>query len=175
MASVPSKLYSDDVSLLVVLIDTNPFFWGGVNTTNASSSLSFSTFIAHVLSFINSILLLNQLNQVVVIATGVNSCNYIYDSSSQTVTENSENGIIPARSSQILRKLEEFVSADEQLSKDLSQARVFSLLSGSLSLALCYIQRVFRTGSLHPQPRVSFRFYFLLLFSFLVTQNVDSC
>ncbi|XVF39357.1 hypothetical protein PTKIN_Ptkin01aG0028300 [Pterospermum kingtungense] len=33
MASAPSKLYADYVSLVVVLLDTNPFFW--------SSSVSF--------------------------------------------------------------------------------------------------------------------------------------
>lgn len=152
MASAPSKLYSDDVSLLVALIDTNPFFWGGANTT--TTSLSFPTFLAQVLAFLNSVLLQNQLNQVVVIASGVNSCNYIHDSSSQTVGGSSENGKVPALSYNILQKLEEFIIADERLSEEKSSVGTFSLLSGSLSLALCYIQRVFRSGSLHPQPRI---------------------
>ncbi|GAV84124.1 Tfb4 domain-containing protein [Cephalotus follicularis] len=147
MASVPSKLYADDVSLLVVLLDTNPLFW-------SSSSFSFSLFLSHVLAFLNSILLLNQLNQVVVIATGYNSCDYIYDSS-LAANQSVENGRMPVLCANILQKLEEFLLKDEKLGKEESKGRIASsMLSGSLSMALCYIQRVFRSGLLHPQPRI---------------------
>lgn len=148
MASAPSKLYADDVSLLMVLLDTNPLLW-------SSSSLSFSNFLSHVLSFLNSILLLNQLNQVVVIATGYNSCDYIYDSSLSSSRGGFENGRMPALCSNLLQKLEEFVVRDEKLLKEGSEnGLASSLLSGSLSMALCYIQKVFRSGPLHPQPRI---------------------
>lgn len=141
------KLYSDDVSLLVVLLDTNPFFW-------SSSSLSFHQFLSHVLAFLNSVLCLNQLNQVVVIATGYNSCDYIYDSSLAS-NRTYESGGMPAIFAGLLQKLEEFVMKDETLSKEEPEGRIASsLLSGSLSMALCYIQRVFRSGPLHPQPRI---------------------
>ncbi|XP_062078009.1 general transcription and DNA repair factor IIH subunit TFB4 isoform X3 [Humulus lupulus] len=147
MASAPSKLYADDVSLLMVLLDTNPLFW-------SSSSLTFSSFLSHVLSFLNSILLLNQLNQVVVIATGYNYCDYVFDSSLAT-NQGSENGRMPALCANLLLKLEEFAIKDENLHKDGSEKGLASsLLSGSLSMALCYIQKVFRSGALHPQPRV---------------------
>ncbi|KAK6257505.1 hypothetical protein QUC31_000964 [Theobroma cacao] len=171
MASAPSKLYADDVSLVVVLVDTNPFFW-------SASSLSFSQFLSHVLAFLNAILTLNQLNQVVVIATGYNSCNYIFDSSSD-LNQSFENGRMPVMCSSLLQKLEEFLIKDEQLSKEVPEGRIkSSLLSGSLSMALCCIlsatlvlyllllmlmfgffmilidiQRVFRSGALHPHPR----------------------
>ncbi|CAM8886217.1 unnamed protein product [Rhodiola kirilowii] len=155
MTAVPAfpKLYSDDVSLLVVLLDTNPYFW---SSKSNASSLPFSTFLSHFLSFLNSILLLNQLNQIVVIATGYNSCGYVYDSSSSVVAGRStENGKMPALCHNLLEKLEHFVDKDEQLSKDFATSNVgSSLLSGSLSMALCYIQRVFRSGPLHPQPRI---------------------
>ncbi|OAY58252.1 general transcription and DNA repair factor IIH subunit TFB4 isoform X1 [Manihot esculenta] len=147
MASVPSKLYSDDVSLVMVLLDTNPFFW-------TTSSLPFSQFLAQVLAFLNSMLLLNQLNQVVVIATGYNSCDYIYDSSSAP-NHSSEDARLPALYSNLLQKLEEFMIRDEKLGKEEPRGKLASsLLSGSLSMALCYIQRVFRSGPLHPQPRI---------------------
>ncbi|XP_062146778.1 general transcription and DNA repair factor IIH subunit TFB4 isoform X2 [Alnus glutinosa] len=149
MASAPSKLYADDVSLLVVLLDTNPFFW-------SSFSFPFSKFLSHVLTFLNSILVLNQFNQVVVIATGCNSCDYIYDSSMAT-SPSIESGSMPALCSDLLQKLEEFVTRDEHLGKqDSLGPTTSSLLSGSLSMALCYIQRVFRSGPLHPQPRASY-------------------
>ncbi|TYJ35624.1 hypothetical protein E1A91_A05G249600v1 [Gossypium mustelinum] len=147
MASAPSKLYADDVSLVVVLLDTNPFFW-------SSSSLSFSQFLSHVLAFLNAILTLNQLNQVVVIATGYNSCDYVFDSSSD-LNRSFENGRMPVMCSSLLQKLEEFLIKDEQLSKEEPEGKVkSSLFSGSLSMALCYIQRVFRSGALHPHPRI---------------------
>ncbi|XP_068643401.1 general transcription and DNA repair factor IIH subunit TFB4 [Aristolochia californica] len=150
-SAAPTKLYSDDVSLVVVLIDTNPFYW--TTSENNSTSLTFAHFINHVLPFLNAILLLNQLNQVVLISTGVNSCDYIYDSSLPNPP--SANEKMPAFYSKILTRLEDFVSKDQRLAKnDPTSGRISSLLSGSLSLALCYIQRVFRAGPLHPQPRI---------------------
>ncbi|KAG5524745.1 hypothetical protein RHGRI_031427 [Rhododendron griersonianum] len=135
---------ADDVSLLMVLIDTNPFFWSAANTT----SLSFSKFLSHVVAFLNSVLLLNQLNQVVVIATGINTCDYLYDSAAAGALPNQ-------RAESLLQKLVEFVVKDEQLGKEDSvDGTGSSLLSGSLSMALCYIQRVFRSGPHHPQPRI---------------------
>lgn len=93
-----------------------------------------------VLAFLNSILLLSQLNQIVVIATGCNSCGYIYDSSVDS-SHGSDTSGMPALYSNLLRKLEEFVARDEQLDKARTQGPVASsLLSGSLSMALCCIQ-----------------------------------
>ncbi|CAL1410245.1 unnamed protein product [Linum trigynum] len=151
MATLPSKPIADDVSLLVVLIDTNPFFW-----STSSSSLNFHQFVSHVLVFLDLIVRLSQLNQIVVIATGHNTCDYIYDSSLDTDQVTGE-GELPALYSFVLQRLEEFVNKDEKLGAKqdgLSEKRVSSLLSGSLSMALCYIQRVFRSGPLHPQPRI---------------------
>ncbi|MQM02060.1 hypothetical protein Taro_034824 [Colocasia esculenta] len=154
--SAPSKLYSDDVSLVVVLLDANPFFWAGANAATSANqpanALSFSRFLSHVLPFLNSILLVNQLNRVVVIAAGVRSCGYVYDSGG-----GGDGGRATGLCALLLRRLEEFVERDRKLCKDGERAaeNASSLLSGSLSLALCYIQRVFRSGTIHPQPRGS--------------------
>ncbi|KAG6424374.1 hypothetical protein SASPL_114791 [Salvia splendens] len=127
MTPVSSKLYADDVSLLMVLIDTNPFFWN-----SAQSTLPFSKFLTHVLAFLNSILLLNKMNQVVVIAAGYNSCGYIFDSSDP---QNQNK-----RAEDLLHKLEEFVDNDQEICREESvDGPGFSLLSGSLSMALCCI------------------------------------
>ncbi|KAJ8445107.1 hypothetical protein Cgig2_029479 [Carnegiea gigantea] len=111
-----------------------------------------------VLSFVKSILLLNQLNQVVIIATGYNTCSYIFDSSvssSTSTTPTSGNAGMPAFCVELLEKLETFLIKDEKLStSDTVDGVGSSLLSGSLSMALCYIQRVFRSGPLHPRPRI---------------------
>ena len=92
-----------------------------------------------MLTFLNSILLLNQLNQVVVIATGYSSCSHIYDSASAP-GQGSDQGRMPALCSHLLKKLEEFVAKDEHLLKEGSAEGIpSSLLSGSLSMALCCI------------------------------------
>ncbi|KAK0576396.1 hypothetical protein LWI29_016825 [Acer saccharum] len=63
---------------------------------------------------------------------------------------------MPTLCATLLQNLEEFMTKDEKLGIEEAEERITSsLLSGSLSMALCYIQRVFRSGSLHPQPRVS--------------------
>ncbi|XP_019438573.1 PREDICTED: RNA polymerase II transcription factor B subunit 4 [Lupinus angustifolius] len=149
MPSAPSKLYADDVSLLVVTLDTNPFFW-------STFSVPFSDFLSQVLAFLNSILLLSQLNQLVVIATGCNSCGYVYDSASSKNLV-SPTASMPALYSNLLHNLEQFVARDQKLAKPDHDTRGIvpaSLLSGALSMALCYIQRAFRSGSMHPQPRI---------------------
>ncbi|URE18216.1 Transcription factor Tfb4 [Musa troglodytarum] len=162
-ASAPSKLYSDDVSLIVVLLDANPFFWASsaaaagdsASSHHPTTTLPFSKLLNHVIPLLNSLLLLNQFNQVVLVATGVNSCGYIYDSGDGG--GGSAGGSVPAICSEILRRLEEFVVKDRLQGKGPDKVvatGVSSLLSGSLSLALCYIQRVFRSRARHPQPRI---------------------
>ncbi|KAK8941186.1 hypothetical protein KSP39_PZI010224 [Platanthera zijinensis] len=157
-SAAPSKIYSDDVSLVVVLLDVNPLFWaagaGAAGGNHPAPILPIVKLLNDVISFLNSLLLMNQLNQVVLIASGVNSCGYIYDSSSGG-TEGGDN--VPEVQSAIRRRLDEFVERDGKLWKEserVVRSSLSSLLSGSLSLALCYIQRVFRSGTIHPQPRV---------------------
>ncbi|THU60883.1 hypothetical protein C4D60_Mb07t17420 [Musa balbisiana] len=144
-ASAPSKLYSDDVSLIVVLLDANPFFWASsaaaagdsASSHHPTTTLPFSKLLNHVIPLLNSLLLLNQLNQVVLVATGVNSCGYIYDSGDGG--GGSGCGSVPAICSEILRRLEEFVVKDRLQGKGPDKVvatGVSSLLSGSLSLAL---------------------------------------
>lgn len=85
---------------------------------------------------------MNQLNQVVVIATGYNTCDYLYDSS-LTSNQSFGNGRMPALCGILLQNLEEFFIKDEKLSKQETDGRIAcSLLSGSLSMALCCILSV---------------------------------
>ncbi|GJM90093.1 hypothetical protein PR202_ga06340 [Eleusine coracana subsp. coracana] len=148
MTSSLSKLYSDDVSLVVVVVDTNPFFW-------AASALPFADFFSHLVHFVNSILLLNHLNRVVVIAAGVSSCAYVFDSSDASAPGGAG---VAATFDKTSCKMKEFIEQDARATKgnsSVDSGNAASLLSGALSLALCYIQRIFRSGTRHPQPRVS--------------------
>ena len=109
---------------------------------NSLSKVILNGFLLQLLSFLNSILLLNQINQIIVIATGCNSCDYIYDYY-LSANPGIENRKLPALCSELLKKLEDFVTRDEQLNKQQSQSlpptTTSSLLSGSLSMALCCI------------------------------------
>ncbi|XP_057797361.1 general transcription and DNA repair factor IIH subunit TFB4-like isoform X6 [Salvia miltiorrhiza] len=135
MTPVSSKLYADDVSLLMVLIDTNPFFWN-----SAQSTLPFSKFLTHFLHFYEKI----KAQCLFAICKAGNVGFFFTDPQSQN-----------QRAEDLLDKLEEFVDNDQELCREQSvDGPGFSLLSGSLSMALCYIQRVFRTVPLHPQPRI---------------------
>ncbi|KAF7113903.1 hypothetical protein RHSIM_RhsimUnG0102200 [Rhododendron simsii] len=82
-----------------------------------------------VVVFLNSVLLLNQLNQVVVIATGFNTCDYVYNLAAAGALPNQ-------RVESLLQKLVEFVVKDKQLGKEDSVDGIgSSLLSGSLYTA----------------------------------------
>ncbi|XP_052142238.1 general transcription and DNA repair factor IIH subunit TFB4 [Oryza glaberrima] len=142
-----SKLYSDEVSLAVVVVDTNPLFW-------ATAALPFADFFAHLIHYVNSLLLLNHLNHVVVIAAGLSSCTYIFDSSDASASGAADVAATFAKAS---RKMDEFIAEDSRATSSngsVADGNAASLLSGALSLALCYIQRVFRSGIRHPQPRI---------------------
>lgn len=160
MASAGSNPPKDDVSLVVALLDTNPFFWASAASSGQASSLTFPQFLEHVLAFFNSILLLHQMNQLVVIGTGTNSCEFIYDSSTMNSEykkskdrNDSQEFLTP--STTIVQQLEDFIRRDQSASTNNNAAKnIHSLLSGSLSMALCYIQRILRGGPSHPKPRI---------------------
>ena len=86
---------------------------------NSLSKVILNGFLLQLLSFLNSILLLNQINQIIVIATGCNSCDYIYDYY-LSANPGIENRKLPALCSELLKKLEDFVTRDEQLNKQQS-------------------------------------------------------
>lgn len=87
----------------------------------------------------NSILLLNHLNRVVVIAAGVSSCAYILDSSDASPS----GGVgVSDTFDKASRKAEEFIAQDARATagnSSVASANAASLLSGALSLALCCI------------------------------------
>jgi transcription initiation factor TFIIH subunit 3 len=94
---------------------------------------------AQLVHFVNSILLLNHLNRVVIIAAGVSSCAYIFDSSDASPA----GGLgVTATFDRASRKVEEFIAQDARATAgngSVASANAASLLSGALSLALCCI------------------------------------
>ena len=89
--------------------------------------------------FVNSILLLNHLNLVVVIAAGVSSCAYIFDSSDTSAPGGAG---VAATFDKTSQKMEEFIAQDAHATtsnSSVDSGNAASLLSGALSLALCCI------------------------------------
>eukprot|EP00250_Pteridium_aquilinum_P001485 c11677_g1_i2 orf=94-1008(+) len=151
-----SEKGQDDVSQVVVLLDVNPYFWGArsvSNTVSSSTGLTFNQFMQNVVLFLNSILLLNNLNEIVVIVYGARSCGFVFNSNLEK-TKNEKQQISP--SLKILKQLDEFLQKEEALPKSAEKDTYseYSLLSGALSMSLCYIQRTLKAGPSHPQPRI---------------------
>lgn len=74
-----------------------------------------------------------------VIGTGYASCKYLCNSASYS-DRGLEDGRMPALSTRLLKNLEEFMIGDEQsIKEDPRGGTMSSLLSGSLSMALCCI------------------------------------
>lgn len=87
----------------------------------------------------NSILLLNHLNRVVVIAAGVSSCSYIFDSSD---TSGPDGAGVAATFDKTSHKMKDFIEQDARATtgnSSVDSGNAASLLSGALSLALCCI------------------------------------
>ncbi|KAF7829842.1 general transcription and DNA repair factor IIH subunit TFB4-like [Senna tora] len=144
---------------------------------NILENMNFGDGIEGVLAFFNSILLLSQLNQLVVIATGCNSCGSIYDSSVDS-SHGSDTSGMPAFYSNFLRKLEEFVARDEQLAKTLTQGPTSSsLLSGSLSMRSLF--GVYVCKDLQMDQNSMFLMYVAIMNAIFSAQRstvpIDSC
>jgi hypothetical protein len=90
----------------------------------------------------NTILLLNNSNQLVVIAYGARTCSFVFNSES---VSNEASGSRnkrqkPSSPSRILKHLERFLQKESVLPEDANFSE-FSLLSGALSMSLCCIPK----------------------------------
>ena len=99
-----------------------------------------NSFPIQVVLFMNSILLLNNLNQLVVIAYGARTCGFVFNSeSSSSEPSGSRNKRQQASfPSRILKQLERFLQKENVLPEEVN-FNEFSLLSGALSMSLCCI------------------------------------
>lgn len=158
---------ADDASRVIVILDANPHFWGkhdGLSATPPTAisvtALTFEQVFQNVMVFINTIMLLHHHNEVVLIATGCSSWKILYDSSlrgSEAAGAVRLTGVSHSHTNDpIIQRLKDFVAQEEEAW--LQQKRVLghqgSLLSGALSMALCYIQKKAKGPSPHPQSRI---------------------
>jgi len=123
--------------LLVVIYDVSPFAWGAQSEKAQTdpNALSFTKMSEQLLVFINSFLLLNRENRVAVILTHPSKSLFAYPGpESKNESKRDSHVTVDAIISEHLKQL---ASIDVSDKKDTGP-----LLSGALSLGLCYINRL---------------------------------
>ncbi|KAL6058239.1 General transcription and DNA repair factor IIH subunit TFB4 [Balamuthia mandrillaris] len=136
----------DDPSLLVVVIDTNPFAWA--KRTNAGSSsasdgepvlIDLHTFLEHMSVFLKAFMMLHAHNLLAVIASHVTESRYLFPPTGEDVAKeelkhkmHNFEFIKTHIHNGLLRLAQEPVPSENQESK----------FSAALSLALCHINRL---------------------------------
>jgi len=174
---------SDDKSLLVVLVETNPRYWaakeGKGDGTAAASGLS--SVLEATTVFLNSFFALNQQNRAAVIAVHDDGCHYLYTSPLGAVIDdddedaedarwtNKVGGLDPLQTEAgptMLTRLSELNDEGGSTSttgkkrsnpETSSRAALSSPFAGALSLALCYCNRaqtLETTAGLRVRPRI---------------------
>ncbi|KAI8889870.1 transcription factor Tfb4, partial [Backusella circina FSU 941] len=151
----------DDTNLLVIIIDTNPFAWN--ESANAAVPLSLDTALSQILTFINAHLALKHNNKVVVIASHVGYSKILYPLPDNEPPTLSINGNVrnanmyphfQVVSDQIVSNLQKMLSNTDTdfLKRDMGSS---STITGALSMALCYINRVTKADEEgHIKPRI---------------------
>ncbi|KAI8388390.1 TFIIH subunit Tfb4/p34 [Radiomyces spectabilis] len=149
----------DDSNLLVLIIDTNPLVWA--ESSKAPVPLSLDDALRQILIFINAHLALKYNNKVVVIASHVGHSEFLYpvshDVQSRDVQIKRNANIYPNFqfvADQIVSSVRElFSNADSSLlHKDMGAS---SMITGALSMALCYINRIIKSDELGQiKPRI---------------------
>jgi len=135
----------DDVSLLVVILDTNPILWGeksshivddASNDNTSEHSILFGTLLQHFFVFLNAYLMVKHQNMLAVIASNIGESQFLFPQADQSNKDNISCDF-PEIKKAITKQLRK-ISAQQYDSK----FGTMSMLSGALSLALCYINRI---------------------------------
>ncbi|KAF3936274.1 hypothetical protein ABW19_dt0206804 [Dactylella cylindrospora] len=149
------KGHSDLATLLVIILDTNPIAW---ELLSESSSLSFPDALNQLLIFANAHLAFSQANRAAVIASHVDGAYFLSPATPGSESEDDRPELTPERQKEVntrnaskyrvFRLLEDEVRGSygrlikntkaETVSRNLQA----SALSGALSLALTYINRI---------------------------------
>ncbi|XP_033628080.1 general transcription factor IIH subunit 3-like isoform X1 [Asterias rubens] len=132
-----------ECSLVVVVVDVNPVWWGLQNGAN-DKGLTLFECMDHVLAFINSHVMMNQNNKVAVIASHTNESRFLYPGREADVK--ADDGGREVRDG----KYEHFANINDTVQEEIRKLIVENptvghtdtLLAGSLAMGLCYIHRV---------------------------------
>ena len=140
----------DYASLLVVILDANPFYW---TAEPLKTALPLDFALADILVFLNAHLAISHTNRVAFIACHNNSATYLYPDKPSSSSNNNNNKsalhngsktgyyrpfqIVDHAVKENLQRL-----FDQTTDKDLVDNKSSTLMAGALSLGLSYINRV---------------------------------
>ncbi|ORY08434.1 Tfb4-domain-containing protein, partial [Basidiobolus meristosporus CBS 931.73] len=147
----------DDPSLLVIVLDTNPFSWS--KSENSTSPLSFNSAQNHLLIFIHAYLSLKPDNRIAVVASHLGASRFIYPTEktesvvqSEETSSSSKDANVYQRfksiDKQISRNLKKLIDSPESSTKPPLYSQGASAISGAFSMALCYINRMIKRDDL---------------------------
>lgn len=140
---------SDETNLLVVVLDTNPVWWGK-QLAKSTRDISLINCVEELLVFCNFHLMMNQKNKLCVIAAHSSRNKFLYpkpDLADETASDDSEH----SRRVKGDGQYELFSDVSETIRdevKDLiyndtsAELHADCMLSGAMSMGLCYINRI---------------------------------
>ena len=120
-------------SVLVIILDTNPIFWSERQAECAiqPSLLNFTQMIEHLIIYINSHLLLHAANNVAIISNHPTRTEFLFCGSGASDAQ-----------TEFRKQTHTLIEKLRAIGTDYSCESESSQFSASLSLALCYINRV---------------------------------
>ncbi|XP_043924486.1 general transcription factor IIH subunit 3 isoform X2 [Protopterus annectens] len=142
----------DELSILVIVVDVNPIWWG--QQTLKSSKFTLSKCLDAVMVMGNSHLLMGHNSKLAVIASHIQESRFIYPGKTSKTGDAGDNGSSPSESmfsSSKDGKYELFAAANELMAEEIKDLmartavtgqQTETLLAGSLAKALCYIHKL---------------------------------
>lgn len=141
-------------SLLIIILDTNPVWWGQNHTSADGSKISLSQCLDCTMVFANSHLMMSQRNKLAFIASHANQSVFLYPKpeSGVAMETDQENG----RTDQNDGKYELFAQVNDQIKQEVhdlvsnsmaGELYSDSLIAGAMAMALCYIHRAEKENS----------------------------
>lgn len=141
-------------SLLIIIFDTNPVWWGQNHASGDGTEISLSQCLDCAMVFANSHLMMSQRNKLAVIASHTNQSVFLYPKpvSGVAMETDQENG----RNDTNDGKYELFAQVNDQIKQEIHElvsnnmtGELYSdsLIAGAMAMALCYIQRAEKENS----------------------------
>ncbi|XP_044296440.1 general transcription factor IIH subunit 3 isoform X1 [Varanus komodoensis] len=144
----------DELNLLVIVVDTNPIWWG--KQTLAGSELSLSKCLDATMVLGNSHLFMNRNNKLAVIASHIRESRFLYPGKHwapvDVFGESGESNILGSKDGkyELLTTINETIAEelkDLMTNTEIKGQQTETLLAGSLAKALCYIHRMIKAGT----------------------------
>ncbi|XP_034068506.1 general transcription factor IIH subunit 3 isoform X2 [Gymnodraco acuticeps] len=136
---------SDDINLLVIVVDVNPIWWG--QQAQRETELTLSKCLDAVMVLGNSHMAMSRTNKLAVIASHCQDSHFLYPGKSWGAGDSCEEDASSSGDGkyELLSVANNFIA--EEIRKVIAKTDVMgnstdTLLAGSLAKALCYINRV---------------------------------